>query len=138
MKYAIAPVSFKLFVLNFSLITFAFFLLIAPEFALASVGGGGGLPYEGWLVNLRNSVTGPVAFSVSIIGIVIAGGTLIFGGELTAFFRTLVFIVLVMALLVGAQNLMTNLFAGAVITPPTEELLLTPSESFITPNIKAD
>lgn len=138
MKHAIAPDSFKLFVLNSSLITFAVFLLLAPEFALASVGGGGGLPYESWLVNLRNSVTGPVAFTLSIIGIVVAGGILIFGGELNAFFRTLIFIVLVMALLIGAQNIMTNLFAGAVITPPFDESLLTPSESFITPKNKAD
>jgi type IV secretion system protein VirB2 len=45
----------------------------------------------------------------------VAGGILIFGGELNAFFRTLIFIVLVMALLVGANNIMTNLFQGAVI-----------------------
>jgi type IV secretory pathway VirB2 component (pilin) len=71
-------------------------LLAAPHLALASEGTGGSLPYESWLTNLRNSVTGPVAFALSIIGIVIAGGVLIFGGDLNAFFRTLVFIVLVM------------------------------------------
>ncbi len=138
MIHALVPGSLKLSVLNFSLIVFAFFLLLAPELALASVGGGGGLPYESWLVNLRNSVTGPVAFTLSIIGIVVAGGILIFGGELNAFFRTLIFIVLVMALLIGAQNIMTNLFAGAVITPLAEESLLIPSEPAITPNNKAD
>jgi type IV secretion system protein VirB2 len=91
-------------------------LLLAPHLALASEGTGGSLPYESWLTNLRNSVTGPVAFALSIIGIVIAGGVLIFGGDLNAFFRTLVFIVLVMALLVGAQNMMGTLFGrGAEI-----------------------
>ena len=55
-----------------------------------------------------------VAFALSIIGIVIAGGVLIFGGDLNAFFRTLVFIVLVMALLVGAQNMMGTLFGRGV------------------------
>ena len=90
--------------------------LAAPHLALASEGSGGSLPYESWLTNLRNSVTGPVAFALSIIGIVIAGGVLIFGGDLNAFFRTLVFIVLVMALLVGAQNMMGTLFGrGAEI-----------------------
>ncbi len=142
MKHVLAPVNLKLSVLNASLITFAILLLIAPELALASVGGGGGLPYESWLVNLRNSVTGPVAFTLSIIGIVVAGGILIFGGELNAFFRTLIFIVLVMALLIGAQNIMTNLFAGAVITPPTQEALSTLSEPSITssntPKIEAN
>lgn len=90
-------------------------LLLLSDGVQAAVGAGGALPYESWLVNLRNSVTGPVAFTLSIVGIVVAGGILIFGGELNAFFRTLIFIVLVMALLVGANNIMTNLFQGAVI-----------------------
>ena len=93
----------------------AFFLLV-PQHAFASEGTGGSLPYESWLTNLRNSVTGPVAFALSIIGIVVAGGVLIFGGELNGFFRTLIFIVLVMALLVGAQNMMGTFFGrGAQI-----------------------
>lgn len=58
-----------------------------------------------------------MAFSISIIGIVVAGAVLIFGGELNAFFRTLIFLVLVMALIVGAQNMMANYFGqGAEIT----------------------
>lgn len=89
--------------------------LLSMDQVHATVGAGGALPYETWLVSLRNSVTGPVAFTLSIVGIVVAGGILIFGGELNAFFRTLIFIVLVMALLVGANNVMTNLFQGAVI-----------------------
>ncbi len=90
-------------------------IMILPEHALAA-GQQGGLPYESWLRNLQNSVTGPVAFGLSIIGIVIAGGVLIFGGDLNGFFRTLIFIVLVMALLVGANNIMANFFgAGAQI-----------------------
>jgi type IV secretion system protein VirB2 len=41
---------------------------------------------------------------------------LIFGGELNHFFRSLIFLVLVMALTVGAQNMMSSFFgAGAVI-----------------------
>ncbi len=121
-------------IIKISLLTFFLFLLMLPEIVLASVGGGGGLPYETWLVSLRNSVTGPVAFTLSIIGIVVAGGILIFGGELNAFFRTLIFIVLVMALLIGAQNIMTNLFSGAVVTPPIQELLSIESDLIITSN----
>lgn len=104
-----------------TLFFYALFILLSLSSLLlsdgvqAAVGAGGALPYESWLVNLRNSVTGPVAFTLSIVGIVVAGGILIFGGELNAFFRTLIFIVLVMALLVGANNIMTNLFQGAVI-----------------------
>lgn len=92
------------------------FVLLMPQHALAAQANGGNLPYEGWLTNLRNSVTGPVAFTISIIGIVVAGAVLIFGGELNAFFRSLIFLVLVMGLIVGAQNMMTTFFgSGAEI-----------------------
>ena len=91
-------------------------IMLAPHQAFASEGTGGSLPYESWLTNLRNSATGPVAFALSIIGIVIAGGVLIFGGDLNGFFRTLIFLTLVMALLVGAQNVMSTFFGrGAEI-----------------------
>lgn len=102
-----------------SLTAFAVILGLAfltTESAQAAAAGGGGLPYETWLTSLRNSVTGPVAFTLSLVGIVVAGGVLIFGGELNAFFRTIIFIVLVMGLLVGANNMMQTLFGqGAVI-----------------------
>jgi type IV secretion system protein VirB2 len=107
--------------LGVSFAILAFFLLM-PHPAFASQGTGGSLPYEDWLTNLRNSVTGPVAFALSIIGIVVAGGILIFGGELNGFFRTLIFIVLVMALLVGAENMMSNFFGrGAEIASLSDD-----------------
>ena len=102
-----------------SMIYLAFFafLLLSSQQAFASTGTGGSLPYESWLTSLQNSVTGPVAFALSIIGIVVAGGVLIFGGELNAFFRSLIFIVLVMALLIGAKNMMSTFFGqGAVLS----------------------
>ncbi len=107
---------------------FAVLMLLWLGPAWASEGTGGSLPYESWLTNLRNSVTGPVAFALAIIGIVIAGGVLIFGGDLNGFFRTLVFLVLVMALLVGAQNVMGTFFGrGAEIAglqhPPASPLV---------------
>lgn len=83
---------------------------LAPQHAHAAAAAGGSLPYEDWLTSLRASVTGPVAFTLSIVGLVIAGGVLIFGGELNAFFRTLIFLVLVMALIIGAQNMMSTFF----------------------------
>lgn len=94
----------------------AVLFLVSPGDAFATPTQGGSLPYESWLTNLRNSVTGPVAFALAIIGIVIAGGVLIFGGDLNGFFRTLIFLVLVMALIVGAQNMMSGFFGrGAEI-----------------------
>jgi type IV secretion system protein VirB2 len=101
------------------------FCLLAPHPAYASEGVGGTLPYESWLMNLRNSVTGPVAFSLSMIGIVVAGGALVMGGDLSGFFRTLIFIVLVLAFLVGAQNMMSNFFGrGAEIAAASQSTQL--------------
>lgn len=103
-------------ILYISLALLCAFILLTPQHAFASTGTGGSLPYESWLTSLQNSVTGPVAFTLSIVGIVIAGGVLIFGGDLNGFFRTLIFLVLVMALLVGAQNMMSSFFGkGAVL-----------------------
>ncbi len=97
-------------------------LLFMPEHAFsATVGAGGGLPYEDGLTAIRDSVTGPVAFTLSIVGIVVAGGVLVFGGELGSFFRSLIFLALVIALIVGSNNLLTGVFgAGAEITQSSE------------------
>jgi type IV secretion system protein VirB2 len=106
------------------------FCLLSPHAAYASEGVGGTLPYESWLMNLRNSVTGPVAFSLSMIGIVVAGGALVMGGDLSGFFRTLIFIVLVLAFLVGAQNMMSNFFGrGAEIATTGQSMQLAMSEA---------
>ncbi|MEZ4245551.1 MAG: TrbC/VirB2 family protein [Nitrospira sp.] len=92
-------------------------LITLPHEAYAAGTAGGGLPYESALTRLRASITGPVAFTLSLIGIVGAAGALIFGGELTGFLRMMVFLVLLIAILVGAQNVLTTLFAaGAEIS----------------------
>ena len=93
----------------------ALMLLLAPD-AHASAGTGGGLPYEDWLTKIRQSITGPVAFSISIIAIVAAGAMLIFGGDMNGFMKTLVFIVLVLAFVIAAQNMLSAITGtGAVI-----------------------
>lgn len=77
---------------------------MAAEPALASNTSGGGLPFDDWMTNIRTSVTGPFAYTASIIGLVGAGAMLIFGGDMNGFLRTLIFIVLVLSFLVAAQN----------------------------------
>jgi type IV secretion system protein VirB2 len=69
-------------------------------------------------------MTGPVAFTLSLLGIIVAGGVLIFGGELNAFVRTLVFVVLVMGFLVGAQNMMSTFFGQGALIGSVNELLV--------------
>ncbi len=101
-------------VLSFMIMA-AIAVICIPD-ALASAGSGGGLPYESWLETLENSVTGPVAFSVSGIAIVVCGLTLAFGGDLPGFFRQLIFLILVMAVVLCAANIKAQFFGkGALI-----------------------
>lgn len=94
---------------------------LSPEAWASSTGSNASLPYESWLLNFQKSLTGPVAFSVALIGLVGSGITLIFvGGEINRFLRTMVYILMVMTLLIGANTVMTNFFNGATISasPP--------------------
>jgi type IV secretion system protein TrbC len=88
--------------------------LVFPGLVLAEdIGEGGGLPYESGLQNLADSITGPVPFVISLAGIVGCGAMLIFGGEISGFMRTMVFIVLVIAVIVQAGSIVTLLKGGA-------------------------
>ena len=91
-------------------------LMLMATHAHAASGAGGGLPYEDWLTRIRQSITGPVAFGISVIAIVAAGAMLIFGGDMNGFMKTLVFIVLVLAFVIAAQNTLSAITGtGAVI-----------------------
>lgn len=103
--------------------------IFLPENALASAGVGGGLPYEAWLEKLRRSVTGPVAYALAILGVVVAGGILLFGGDLNAFFRSFVLLVLVMGFVVGAENTMARFFGQGAIIAVNDFVLLTVFET---------
>lgn len=80
--------------------------------------GGGGLPWEGPLEQVQESITGPVAGYIALAAVAIAGGMLIFGGELNDFARRLMYIVLVAGILLGATQIV-GLFGatGASIGP---------------------
>ncbi len=79
--------------------------LLALEPALASTGGGGGLPWEGPLQQIQQSITGPVAGFIALAAVAVAGGMLIFGGELNDFARRLMYVVLVAGILLGATQI---------------------------------
>jgi type IV secretion system protein VirB2 len=85
-----------------------FFLL--TQTALAGGGGGGGLPWETPLNRIATSLTGPVALSISLIALMVAGGTLVFGGELSEFARRSCVATLAIAFLVLGAGFMTSLF----------------------------
>jgi len=90
-------------------------VLVTPAFASS----GGSLPWEGPLEQIQESITGPVAGYIALAAVAIAGGMLIFGGELNDFARRLVYVVLVAGILLGATTIV-GLFGatGASIGEP--------------------
>jgi type IV secretion system protein TrbC len=92
-------------------------LFVATQLAWAGGGGGAGLPWETPLNRVAQSMTGPVALSISLIALMVAGGTLVFGGELSEFARRSCVAVLAIAFLVLGAGFMTTLFGvgGAVV-----------------------
>ncbi|MBU1389349.1 MAG: TrbC/VirB2 family protein [Proteobacteria bacterium] len=98
----------------FLAVNFLMFVALPAAFAAT------GLPWEAPLTTLRTSLTGPIAFAVALIAIMVTGGMLIFGGELNDFAKRGAYVVLVLGLLVTAQNALATLFpaatgAGAII-----------------------
>ena len=85
--------------------------------AWASAAGGPGLPWEAPLTTLADSIKGPVAFAISLLGIIVCGALLIWGGEISEFMRRSVMLVLVIALLVLSTNVLSTLFATAAVIP---------------------
>ncbi|MBA2710160.1 MAG: TrbC/VirB2 family protein [Tatlockia sp.] len=100
-------------------------LLMFTQTSFAATTAGGGLPFDDWLTKISDSITGPFAFAVSIIGIVAAGATLIFGGDMNGALKALIFIVLVLAFIIAAKNTLTAITGvGALIGSPSVHTII--------------
>lgn len=67
-----------------------------------------GMPWEGPLKKIADSLTGPTALIISIIAIAVTAMVLIFGGEMPEIARKLVILVLVISVLVGGASFLTT------------------------------
>jgi type IV secretion system protein TrbC len=86
-----------------------------PNLAHAA-SAGGSLPWDTPLTTLKTDITGPVAFTISLLAMVACGAALVFGGEINEFIRRLIMVVLVAAFLVGVTNLASALgITGAIV-----------------------
>lgn len=92
------------------LVTISILLLMMmfPDMAYAS--SSTGMPWESPLSKIVSSITGPVAFGISVLAIAASGITLIWGGEITNLIKTLVFIALVISVIVFAVNILSSVF----------------------------
>lgn len=68
------------------------------------------------LQTLQTSIQGPVALAIGVIAMVLTGAVLIFGGELSDFAKRSSFVVLVMGVLLTANNVVHVLFTSATAT----------------------
>lgn len=104
-------------------------LLLFSDMAFAAdagPGGGQGLQWEGPIAKIRDSISGPVAFAIALLGIVVCGAMLIWGGEISEFVRRLIMLVMVISLIVFANSILTGaLFSGAML--PDSALVVPPS-----------
>lgn len=94
---------------NLAVIGAVLMFMIEPALASTTTG----MPWEDPLDTIMNSITGPVAMVISLLGVTVAGGMLIFGGELGEFTRRIVMLVLVIGLLVSAASILSLLYGGS-------------------------
>ncbi|WEV50245.1 TrbC/VirB2 family protein (plasmid) [Acinetobacter sp. ESL0695] len=92
-------------------------LLFVPDFAHAASTSQSGLPWESPLAKLKDSITGPVAIGISLIAITVSGCMLIFGGEINEFGRRMIMVVLVIAVIVFAAQMLSTLTGKSATLP---------------------
>jgi type IV secretion system protein TrbC len=92
----------------------AFFLLL-PEQAHANTATGGGLPWEDPINKLVNSMIGPVALGMILLGLVGGVWGFMTGGEINGFVRSMVVMVLAGSILAAAKPFVTSMFTTAAL-----------------------
>ena len=90
--------------------TMALLVMAFAFAATASASTSGTLPWEKPMTAIATSLTGPVAYAIGLIGIAIAGGAMLWGGELTEFGRRACMIGLVVSVLVFAAPMLSSAF----------------------------
>lgn len=88
--------------------------MTAPALAATAGGGGGNLPWATPLQTFLSAIQGPVAYAISIMGVIVCGAILVFAGEIGEFVRRFIFLIFAIALMLGASQIV-GLFTGAII-----------------------
>src|SRR5262245_35624693 len=92
-------------------------LLLSGTGAFAATTGSS-LPWEGPLQTLVTSLTGPVAYAISIVAIVALGAGLAFGGEMSESMRRMLQVGIAVCLVVFAAQVMTSWIGSGAETAP--------------------
>lgn len=92
-------------------------LLLSGTGAFAA-NAGNNLPWEGPLQTLVTSLTGPVAYAISVVAIVALGAGLAFGGEMSESMRRMLQVGIAVCLVVFAAQVMASWIGSAAETAP--------------------
>jgi type IV secretion system protein VirB2 len=101
----------------------AWLLFFHPAYASEATTG---LEWETPFQAFYKSITGPVAFGIAFLGIVVCGAILIWGGEINEFVRRMVMVILVVAVIMFAGNILRRMFAGGAATIPAVTVVQPP------------
>ncbi len=80
--------------------------VVGPVFASTNAG----MPWERPMEIIMRSLTGPVAFFISVIALVVCVITLLWGAEISDIIKKLIYAVILISVLVGASSLLSRLF----------------------------
>jgi type IV secretion system protein VirB2 len=90
------------------------FLLTAGSYCAFAAETGSTLPWEGPLTTLVTSLTGPVAYAISVVAIVALGATLAFaGGEMGETMKRLLHVGIAVCCVVFAAQVMSSFIGQA-------------------------
>lgn len=100
---------------NLLLIVCAIASIVFCDSAFAS----GTMPWDSGIKNIQESLTGPVATGISLIGLIAAGAMLVFGGEISGFLKQLIYLVLAISLILCGNSFITNVMGHKTSTGAT-------------------
>lgn len=107
--------------LLFILAFIAIFIMWPIQAHAAVTTSSANLPWEDPLNKFQESISGPVAYAICIIGIVGSGAALVWGGEIGDFGRKMIMVVLAISVIILASKIMTSLFSSGAVIPVKQE-----------------
>ena len=90
-------------------------VVLLPEQAHAATTGGSGLPWEAPITKLVDSMVGPVALGMILLGLVGGVWGFMTGGEINGFVRSMVVMVLAGSILAAAKPFVNSMFTTSAL-----------------------
>lgn len=89
------------------------FVLLCPEHAHAMSPGGGGLPYETGLQRFVDSMLGPVATGMVLVGFLVGAWGFMTGGEMNMLVRSMLTMLISGSIMLAAKPFVQTMFGAS-------------------------